>query len=105
MYVKITKSISLDTIKQIKDNVNKHSLNIDQNQFGYYLAGLLEGDSHLSLPFKCKTILNRVLNPRIVFTSHKNNIELFVYIQIMLKQKGRFQKVNDNTIRYIIGDI
>lgn len=49
MYVKITKSISLDTLKQIKHNVNKHSLNIDHNQFGYYLAGLLEGGGHLSL--------------------------------------------------------
>uniref|UniRef100_UPI00211419BC hypothetical protein n=1 Tax=Aspergillus sclerotioniger TaxID=319627 RepID=UPI00211419BC len=117
MYVKITRSISLDTIKEIRDNVEKNQLKIDKNQFGYYLAGLLEGDGHLSLPFKGKTTLNspiahtlttcarRILNPRIVFTSHINNIELFVYIQTMLKQKGRFQKVNENCIRYIIGDI
>lgn len=38
-----------------------------------------------------------------MFTSHENNLELFVYIQIMLK--GRFQKSGSNTIRFIIGDI
>jgi hypothetical protein len=52
-----------------------------------------------------QTILNRVLNPRIVFSSYINNIELYAYIQYMLQGKNCFQKVNDNAIRYIIGDI
>ena len=40
-----------------------------------------------------------------MFTSHENNLELFVYIQTLLKEKGRFQKSGGNTIRFIIGDI
>jgi hypothetical protein len=40
------------------------------DQFGHYLAGLLEGDGHISLPAVGYTTLNRVLNPRILFTSH-----------------------------------
>jgi LAGLIDADG endonuclease len=69
------------------------------------LAGLLEGDGHLSLPFLGKTILNRVLNPRIVFTSHVNDIVLYAYIQSKLGGIGRFQLIGNNKIRYIIGDI
>jgi hypothetical protein len=69
------------------------------------LAGLLEGDGHLSLPFLDKTILNRILNPRIVFTSHINDIGLYAYIQSKLGGIGRFQLIGNNKIRYIIGDI
>jgi hypothetical protein len=105
MNLKITSAISKETIEQIKKDICKDKLNLKNDQFGFYLAGLFEGDGHFSLPFLGKTILNRVLNPRIVFTSHMNNIELFVYIQSKLNGKGRFQKINNNTIRFIIGDI
>jgi hypothetical protein len=74
-------------------------------EFGYYLAGLLEGDGHISLPSLGVTTLNRVLNPRIVFTSHINNLGSYAYIQSQLGGIGRFQLSGDNVIRYIIGDI
>jgi hypothetical protein len=65
----------------------------------------LEGDGHISLPSIGKSKLNRVLNPRIVFTSHINNIGMYSYIQQELGNIGRFQKTGDNVLRYIIGDI
>jgi len=65
----------------------------------------LEGDGHISLPSIGKSQLDRVLNPRIVFTSHINNINLYSYIQQELGNIGRFQKTGDNVLRYIIGDI
>lgn len=102
-YIKYVSAIDIKIIELIKNDINKHQISNDQ--FRYYLAGLFEGDGHLSLPFLGQTTLNRVLNPRIIFTSHINNIELYVYIQYMLNGKGRFQKVNDNTIRFIIGDV
>ena len=105
MYVKIASAISKEIIEKVKLNISKSLLKDKNNQFGYYLAGLFEGDGHISLPFLGNTTLNRVLNPRIVFTSHENNLELFVNIQTMLKEKGRFQKSGGNTIRFIIGDI
>jgi hypothetical protein len=73
-----------------------------KEEFGYYLAGLLEGQ--IGLPSIGKTSLNRVLNPRITFTSHINNLELFLYIHNQLGNIGRF-KVTGNILRFIIGDI
>jgi len=75
-----------------------------KEEFGYYLAGLLEGDGHIGLPSIGKTSLNRVLNPRITFTSHINNLEMYLYIHNQLDNIGRFQ-VTENILRFIIGDI
>lgn len=75
-----------------------------KSNFGYYLAGLLEGDGHISIPALGNTTLNRVLNPRIVFTSHINNLGMYAFIQSELGHAGRFQISGQNVLRYIIGD-
>lgn len=49
--------------------------------------------------------MNRVVNTRIVFTSHANNLGMYAFIQSELGKIGRFQTSGDNAIRYIIGDI
>lgn len=54
------------------------------------------------MPCLGNTSLNRILNPRIVFTSHKNNLGMYAFLQSELGNIGRF---GDNIIRYIIGDI
>ena len=92
-------------LNYLKENNVNSFIYIDKDQFFHYLAGLLEGDGHLSLPEKGTTILSRVVNPRIIFTSHVNNLGLYAYIQSKLDGIGRFQLVGNNTIRYIIGDI
>lgn len=80
---------------------------LNKDQFSYYLAGLIEGDGQLSLPALGNTILNRILNPRIIFTSHINNLGLYAYIQSELGGIGRFQYAgkNQNALRYVIGDV
>jgi LAGLIDADG endonuclease/Cytochrome c oxidase subunit III len=105
--VKIAITIPKDTINSILNpylSKLTHS-KWDDDQLGYYLAGLLEGDGNIYLPSLGKTSLNRILNPRITFTSHLNNVELYVYLQYRLGGIGRFQLVSPNTLRYIIGDV
>lgn len=74
MYVKIASAISKKIIQKVKLDISKSFLNDKKNQFGYYLVGLFEGDGHISIPFLGNSTLNRVLNPRIVFTWHENNL-------------------------------
>lgn len=50
-------------------------------------------------------MLNRVLNPRLIFTSDKKNIGLYAYLQNEMGGIGRFQFSSENVVRYIIGDI
>jgi len=95
--------LSKYTLNKIKNISFKKYHTSDRNQLGYYIAGLLEGDGHISLPFLGKTILNRILNPRIVFTGHIKDIELYKNIQSQLNGIGRIQIVG-NIVRYIIGD-
>lgn len=99
----IAKTISLEDINQALTNFDKSTIK-DENSLSYYLAGLLEGDGHISIPALGNTTLNRVLNPRIVFTSHINNLKLYAFLQSHLENKGRFQLCGDKTLRYIIGD-
>ena len=104
----ISKSISQEEIEQALINFYKEKESkgvLNKDQFGYYLAGLLEGDGHLSLPALGNTTLNRILNPRIVFTSHIKNLGLYAYIQSELGGIGRFQISGNNALRYVIGDI
>jgi hypothetical protein len=104
----IAKAISIDNLNEklihYKKNNNITIFHQD-NDLGHYLAGLLEGDGHISLPSLGNTTLNRVLNPRIVFTSHVNNLGMYTFLQSELGNIGRFQLSGDNLIRYIIGDI
>jgi hypothetical protein len=93
-----------------KSKSNSYSVYVNKafgtDNFGYYLAGLLEGDGHISIPALSKnSSLTRVLNPRIVFTSHISNLALYAFIQSELGNIGRFQITGNNTLRYIIGDL
>jgi hypothetical protein len=73
----IARAISVENLeKYLKDYKIKNNTEVfkKNNNLGYYLAVLLQGDEHISLPSLGVTTLNRVVNPRIVFTSHMNNL-------------------------------
>jgi hypothetical protein len=93
------------SIYKLNSNTSRHYENNPEN-FGYYLAGLLEGDGHISIPALFKNSQStRIFNPRIVFTSHINNLALYAFIQSELGDIGRFQITGTNTLRYVIGDL
>jgi hypothetical protein len=64
-----------------------------------------EADGNINLPSLGKTTLKRVLNPRITFTCHINNIGMYAFLQKELGHIGRFQKGTNNVLRFIISDI
>ena len=102
----ITKAISKETIRILLSKcigVEQSKFNFKE-EFGFYLAGLIEGDGSIGLPSIGQTSLNRVLNPKIVFTSHINNLEMYLYIHNQLGNIGRFQETG-NILRFIVSDI
>ena len=107
----VARALSAEDVDRVlsiyKSNSNIYSTYVNNpDKFGYYLAGLLEGDGHISIPALFKNSLSvRVFNPRIVFTSHIDNLALHAFIQSELGNIGRFQISGENTLRYIIGDI
>lgn len=90
-----------------KSNSNSYIVYVNNSDnLGYYLAGLLEGDGHISIPALFKNSKStRVFNPRIIFTSHISNLGLYSFIHSELSNIGRFQITGTNTLRYIIGDL
>lgn len=109
----IARAVSSEDVKQALNNYKLNSTRSSYNNYvnnsdnlGYYLAGLLEGDGHISIPALFKNSKStRIFNPRIVFTSHINNLGLYTFIQSELDNIGRFQITGTNTLRYIIGDL
>jgi hypothetical protein len=102
--IKGVRTIPKEIVLEQVDTTN-YIFKLSTEDLGYYLAGLLEGDGSINLPSIGKTSLKRILNPRIIFTSHINNLKLYANIQHNLGGTGRFQFQSPNTIRYIIGDI
>ena len=113
-YLNTARAIPIEDVKQALSTYNSNlHLNPrrgsslykeDKNSLGYYLAGLLEGDGSISIPALGTTTMNRILNPRLVFTSHVNNISMYAFLQSELGGIGRFQISGTSTLRYIIGD-
>ena len=113
-YLNTARAIPIEDVKQALSTYNSNlHLNPrrgsslykeDKNSLGYYLAGLLEGDGSISIPALGTTTMNRILNPRLVFTSHVNNISMYAFLQSELGGIGRFQISGTSTVRYIIGD-
>ena len=113
-YLNTAKTIPIEDVKQALSTYNSNLhlyprgksflYKSDKISLGYYLAGLLEGDGSISIPALGTTTMNRILNPRIVFTSHVNNIGMYAFLQSELGGIGRFQTSGTSTLRYIIGD-
>lgn len=79
-------------IKPISIHVNKHTKPLNDEQFGHYLAGLIEGDGHF----------NKLLQLVIVF--NKDDVKLAYYIKSKLNY-GNVRKIKDkNAYLFIISN-
>jgi hypothetical protein len=111
----IAKAIPVEDVKKsLNDYKAKNNIEVfkNNNNLGHYLAGLLEG--HISLPSLGVNTLNRVLNPRIVFTSHINNLGittvqkvlsiflLNLKFHVFFRLYGQISKYNPSTSKEIV---
>ena len=82
--------------------LNREDVNKMENiyEFEYYLAGLLERGACVYLPYKENIILNTILNPKIIFTCHIKDLNLYK----LVKKNNKMGKVIFNllTINYVI---
>lgn len=83
------------------NNVAKFKEFYTDDSIGAYLAGLIEGDGYIEIQSdKSKA---KKINPRIVFTFHKNNLVLFEQINAFIGS-GFFKKSSINVMRFVVAD-
>lgn len=68
---------------------------------GSYLAGLLEGDGHISIKYDHHS--DKVIRMVFDFTFHKNNITLFKELKAFIGS-GSISEKGINTIRFVVAD-
>lgn len=73
----------------------------EYKDIGSYLAGLLEGDGHIDIQSDDST--SKKVNPRFVFTFHKNNLSMFEQLNEYIGS-GFFKTGLGNSIRYVVAD-
>jgi hypothetical protein len=82
--------ISTENIKSISDHVPKHTKSLNDEQFGYYLAGIIDGDGHFSS------------NQQLVIVFHLLDVSLAYFIKKRIGY-GNVKKVKDkNAYLYIL---
>lgn len=72
--------INLENIKSVSDHVPKHLKPLNDDQFGHYLAGLIDGDGHFST------------KEQLVIIFHSNDVSLAYFIKGKLGY-GNIRKV------------
>lgn len=82
----------------VDENTNKNVFN-RSNSFGYYIAGLIEGDGSIILRNGAK----EKIAPKIVFTFHENEIPLYENLKIIFNS-GIIYKEKTGVCRYTISN-
>ena len=89
----LNNGVNEENIKKITTNVPVHVKPMSENDFGYYLAGLIDGDGHISNA------------NQLVISFHINDISLAYYIKKRIGY-GTVKKVkNKNAALFIISSI
>lgn len=85
----------------LSDTIESNNKFNEYKDIGSYLAGLLEGDGHIDIQSDDST--SKKVNPRLVFTFHKNNLSMFKQLNEYIGS-GFFKTGLGNSMRYIVAD-
>ena len=93
--------LETSTMNSTVKAVNYENKFIKYENVGAYLAGLLEGDGYIEIQRENSD--TKKVNPRFVFTFHKNNLSLFEELHNFIGS-GFFKTGDGNTMRFVIAD-
>jgi len=100
--------LSNENVKPISEHVPKHLKPLNDEQFGHYLAGLIDGDGHFSKQFQLIIVFDLLsvslayyLKQRIGYGSVKKVKDKNAYILVITSFKGIEKVINliNNKIR------
>lgn len=94
-------SIDKKLIKNISDNTE---LNTNNNQLGYYLAGLIEGDGSIIVPDTIRNFNGKLLYPKIKITFVEKDAPLANKLNIVLKNGTIESPKNKDYVNLLIQD-
>lgn len=93
--------VESESVKYISNHVPKHSIPINDQQLGYYLAGLIDGDGHFSSAKQLVIVFSNpdaflayLLKKRIGFGNVKKINNKNAYLLIISNKKGLFRVLN-----------
>jgi len=93
--------VNLENVKRVSDHVPKHLKPLNNEQFGYYLAGLIDGDGHFSkaqqlvITFSSPdAFLAYYLKKRLGYGNVRKVKDKNAYLLIVSNQKGMLNVIN-----------
>lgn len=88
-----------------KNDYHTNLNNSLSNQFGYYLAGLIEGDGYIFIPKESKDNKNRLIYPSIQIVFHTKDLPLAFILQKKLGHGSINKKKNKKAYIYTITNL
>ena len=97
------KSLEKENIKPISEHVPTHLKPISEDQFGFYLAGLIEGDGTFAVHDKNSTV--QKYRPAIIIVFKIADLPLAEYLQNLTNCGSVYKKTNRGYVLWQIQDI
>jgi len=93
--------VNLENVKRVSDHVPKHLKPLNNEQLGYYLAGLVDGDGHFSKAQQLVIVFSSpdaflayYLKEKLGYGNVKKVKDKNAYLLIISKKEGMLQVIN-----------
>jgi hypothetical protein len=93
--------VNIENVKPISNHVGKHIYPVNDEQFGHYLAGLIDGDGHFSSKQQLVIVFNSLdvslayyIKKRLSFGSVKKVKDKNAFLFIIASKKGIEKVIN-----------